>query len=76
MTLTADSKKRVVLPGAAPGDVFTYEQTSQGVVLRRIYRPEPGKKRMTKKQVLAEIRKWKALRGVKWEELRKLTREP
>lgn len=22
MTLTADSKKRVVLPGAAPGDVF------------------------------------------------------
>ena len=24
--LTADSKKRVVLPGAAPGDVFTCEK--------------------------------------------------
>ena len=26
MTLTADSKKRVVLPGAAPGDVFVCER--------------------------------------------------
>ena len=26
MTLRADSKKRVVLPGAAPGDVFTFEE--------------------------------------------------
>ena len=75
VTLTADTKKRVVIPGAAPGDVFTYEQTKQGVVLRRIYRPQSGKK-MTKKQVLAAIRKWKHIPAMSWEELRKLTREP
>jgi len=38
MTLTADAKKRVVLPGAVPGDVFTCEKISQGMLLRRIYR--------------------------------------
>ena len=75
MTVTADSKKRVVIPGAAPGDVFTCEQTKLGVVLRRVYRPEPGKK-ITKKQVLAAIRKWKYIPAMSWEELRKLTREP
>src|SRR5205814_8630570 len=38
MTLTADAKKRVVLPGAVPGDVFIYEETRRGVLLKRIYR--------------------------------------
>jgi hypothetical protein len=75
MTLRADSKKRVVLPGAAPGDVFTCEETKQGLLLRRIYHPGP-KKNMTKKQVLAAIRSWKAIPAMSWEELRKLTREP
>ena len=74
MTLTADSKKRVVVPGAAPGDVFACEKIGQGILLRRVYRQAPRKK-MTKKQVLAAIRKWKSLRGVKWEQLRALTRE-
>jgi hypothetical protein len=75
MTLTADSKKRVVLPGAAPGDVFTYEQKGPEMVLRRIYHETPRKK-LTKAQALKAIRSWKALRGVKWEELRAITREP
>ena len=75
VTLTADSKKRVVLPGAAPGDVFTCEQKGPEMVLRRIYREAPRKK-LTKAQALKAIRSWKALRGVKWEELRAITREP
>jgi hypothetical protein len=75
MTLTADSKKRVVLPGAAPGDVFACERKGPEMVLRRIYRETPRKK-LTKAQVLKAIRSWKALRGVKWEELRAITREP
>ena len=75
MTLTADSKKRVVLPGAAPGDVFTCERKGPELVLRRIYR-EVARKKRTKAQVLKAIRNWKALRGVKWEELRAMTREP
>jgi hypothetical protein len=75
MTLTADSKKRVVLPGAAPGDVFTFEKKGHEMVLRRIYREAPRKK-LTKAQALKAVRNWKALRGVKWEELRAMTREP
>jgi hypothetical protein len=74
MTLTADTKKRVVIPGAAPGDVYACEQNEQGVVLRRIYR-KTSKKKPTKAQALRAIRSWKALRGVKWEELRRITRQ-
>ncbi len=75
MTLTADSKKRVVLPGAAPGDVFACERKGPEIVLRRIHREAPEKK-ITKAQALKAIRNWRALRGVKWEELRAMTREP
>ena len=75
MTLTTDIKKRVVIPGAAPGDVFACHQTADGILLQRIYRRSP-QRRMTKKQALKAIGSWKALRGVKWEELRRMTREP
>jgi hypothetical protein len=75
MTLTADAKKRVVVPGAAPGDVFACEQTDNAVILRRVYRESPRRK-LTREQARKAIQSWKALRGVKWEELRKMTREP
>jgi hypothetical protein len=75
MTLTADSKKRVVIPGAAPGDVFACEETDNAVILRRVYRQAPVPK-LTKKQVLQAIRNWKSIPAMSWEELRKLTREP
>jgi hypothetical protein len=60
MTLTADSKKRVVVPGAEPGDVFAYEHTEQAIVLRRIYRASARRKR-TKAEVLKAIRNWKSV---------------
>jgi hypothetical protein len=75
MTLTADSKKRVVLPGAAPGDVFACERKGPEIVLRRIHRETSGKRR-TKADVLKAIRKWKSVPNIRWEELRKFTREP
>lgn len=75
MTLTADAKKRVVIPGAVPGDVFAFEQTEQGVLLKRIYRPA-SKKKLTKRDVLRAIRAWKFIPAMSWEELRKITREP
>ena len=76
MTVTVDAKKRVVIPGAAPGDVFSCEETKQGVVLRRVYRrPAAASAKRTKAQVRKAIRGWKSLKGVKWEELRKITRE-
>jgi hypothetical protein len=74
MTLTADSKKRVVIPGAAPGDVFACEQTNNTVVLRRVYRGGARRKR-TKAEVLRAIRTSKFKPAISWEELRKLTRE-
>ena len=75
MTLMADSKKRVVLAGAAPGDVFACERTEQGILLRRIYRPMPRKK-LTKAQALKACRSWNFKPAMSWEELRAFTREP
>jgi len=75
MTLTADSKKRVVLPGAAPGDVFDFEQKRPELILRQVHRAAPQKKR-TKAEVLKAIRNWKSVPNIRWEELRKITREP
>ncbi len=74
MTLTADSKKRVVLPGAAPGDVYVCENVGNGVRLTRVYRPT-AKKKKTKAQVLKAIGSWKSVPNISWEELRKITRE-
>jgi hypothetical protein len=75
MTLKADSKKRVVLPGAPPGDVFTCERNGPELILRRVHRAGPQKKR-TKAEALKAIRNWKSVPNISWEELRKLTREP
>ena len=74
MTLTADSKKRVVLPGAAPGDVFACERKGPELILRRVHRAASPKKR-TKEDVLKAIRNWKSVPKVRWEQLRKMTRE-
>ena len=74
MTLTADSKKRVVIPGASPGDVFACEKTNHGIVLKRIYSP-PRKKKLTKAQALKAILNWRAVPNTTWEALRKVTRE-
>ena len=74
MTLTADAKKRVVLPGAAPGDVFACEKNGQEIVLRRVYRKGAQRKR-TKAEVLKAIKTSKFKPAMSWEQLRKFTRE-
>jgi hypothetical protein len=75
MTLTADSKKRVVIPGAAPGDVFACQRTGNEVILRRIHREFPRRK-LTKAQALKAIRGWKSVPNIRWEDLRRMTRKP
>ena len=75
VTLTADSKKRVVLPSAAPGDVFVCRETPEGLVLTRVYRPT-DRARMTKAEAVRAIRASKFKPAMSWEDLRKLTREP
>jgi hypothetical protein len=76
MTLTADAKKRVVVPGAAPGDVFACEKTGGGILLRRVYRRPARQKKHTKAQALRAVRGWKFKPAMSWEKLRALTREP
>jgi hypothetical protein len=76
MTIKADSKKRIVVPDAHPGDVFAYEDHGNGHFhLVRLSLPAaPAKKSR------AQVRK--ALAGsrlkfdLSWDDLRALTRAP
>lgn len=76
MTLTTDNKKRVVLPGTVPGDVFACEQKGDEILLRRVYRQPGPQKKPTKAQALRAIQTSKFKPSMTWEELRKMTREP
>jgi hypothetical protein len=76
MTVIADSKKRVVMPGARPGDVFDFEDEGNGhFLLVRLNKPAPPKKK-TRAEVLAAIKASKMKFDFSWDELRKMTREP
>ena len=77
MTITADSKKRVVIPWVKPGDVFACEQQDENhYLLVKLQPPPPPKaKKMTKAQVLRAIKSSKMSPMMPWDELRKLTRE-
>jgi hypothetical protein len=75
VTIKADSKKRVVLPDAQPGDVFAYEDRGNGHFhLVRLTMLAPPKKKSR-----AEVRKALAVSRLKfdvtWDALRQLTRE-
>ncbi len=74
MTLTADGKKRVVLLGAAPGDVFACQQSSEVILLRRVHRHLPIKK-MTRARARKAVRSLKFKPAMSWEKLRALTRD-
>jgi hypothetical protein len=76
MTTTADSKKRVVLPVARPGDVFDIQRQGEGqFVLMRLARPEP-KARLTRAECLKAIDSAPLQPKMDWPALRELTREP
>lgn len=76
MTTTADSKKRVVLPTARPGDVFDVQRFGEGqFMLVRLAHPEP-KARLTRAQCLSAIAGAPLRPKMDWKTLRGLTREP
>ena len=76
MTIKADSKKRVVVPDASPGDVFAYEDHGNGHFhLVRLNMPDPPKSK-TRAQVRKALANSKLKFDLSWDELRKLTREP
>lgn len=73
---TIDTKKRIVLPGGRPGDVFDIQQQAEGrYLLVRLEKPRQ-RKRMSKKACLEAMRKAPLKPMLTWEKLRKLTREP
>ena len=73
---TLDSKKRIVLPGARPGDVFDIQRQSEGrFLLVRLEKPETAQ-RMSKRACLEAMGKAPLRPTMTWEELRELTREP
>jgi hypothetical protein len=76
MTVIADSKKRVVMPGARPGDVFACEDEGNGrFLLVRLNKPAPPKKK-TRVEVRQAIAASKLKFDLSWDELRQMTREP
>ncbi len=76
MTVKADAKRRVVVSGAKPGDVFACEQQDENhFLLVRLARPvAPVKK--TKAEVRRAIRNSRMKFDFSWDELRAITREP
>jgi hypothetical protein len=76
MTTRADSKKRIVLPTARPGDVFEVQDHGDGrFTLVRLVCPEP-KARLTREQCLKAIAASPLHPKMDWATLRRLTREP
>ena len=74
-TYTVDTKKRIVLPGGRPGDVFDIQQQTEGrFLLIRLEKPERSE-RMSKKACLEAMRKAPLRPTLTWEKLRELTRE-
>ena len=72
----ADAKKRIVIPGASPGDVFDVQREGdERYVLVRLHRPEdtPVKSRAACLDAMGEAPLTPALT---WEQLRHLTRDP
>jgi hypothetical protein len=76
MTVTADAKKRVVLPEAKPGDVFVCERQDENhFLLVRLAKPSAPAK-MTKAGFRRALKNSRLKFDMTWDELRSLTREP
>jgi hypothetical protein len=76
MTITADSKKRVVIPWVKPGDVFACEQQDENHFRLARLNPPPPPKKMTAAEVRRALKTSKLKFDTTWDELRAQTREP
>lgn len=75
MTVTADAKRRVVVPGVKPGDIFACEQQDGNrFMLVKLTVALPAKKK-TRNEILRAIKQSKMSPAMNWEKLRVLTRE-
>ena len=72
---TVDSKKRLVLSGAQPGEAYAVRQTSSGHY--ELAKVVPARKpKPTAKELDALLDSSALTPKMNWEELRSLTREP
>ena len=72
----ADVKRRVVIPGAKPGDIFDVQrQGDERFVLVRLHRANetPG---MSREACLDAMDRSPLNMALSWEQLRRITREP
>ena len=72
----ADVKRRVVIPGARPGDIFDVQrQGDERFVLVRLHRADeaPG---MSREACLEAMDRSPLNMALSWEQLRGITREP
>jgi hypothetical protein len=76
MTVKADAKKRVVVPGARPGDIFVCEEQDENHFLLVRLTPPPVRAKKTKAEFRRALKSSKLKFDVTWEELRAMTREP
>lgn len=75
MTTKADSKRRVVLPGARPGDVYEVQKQGEGrFILIRLERPEP-KAALSREECLRAMAAAPLRLKMSWDELKSMTRE-
>ncbi len=75
-TVRADAKKRIVIPGSAPGDVFDIQpEGDERYVLVRLHRPDPVPKKSVE-ECLEAMDQNPLRMALSWEELRRITREP
>lgn len=72
---TADSRRRVVLPTARPGDVFDIQSQGEGRLLLVRLEPKPGP-RMSMARCLEAIAAAPLRPKMTWDSLKAVTREP
>jgi hypothetical protein len=76
MTITADNKKRVVIPWARPGDVFDCVRQDEDHISLARFQPPPPLKKRSRAQVRRALKHSKLTFDMTWSELRSMTREP
>jgi hypothetical protein len=73
---TADAKRRVVLPGARPGDVFDIQSQGEGRLLLVRLEPPESAPRMSMARCLEAIAAAPLRPKLSWDSLKAVIREP
>jgi hypothetical protein len=75
-TAVMDAKKRVVISAGRPGDVYDVQRQDDSHILLVRLEPARRRKRMTRRACLAAMQEAPLRPRMKWEQLKRLTREP